>query len=81
MTVSTAQDELARQCKVRFCVRNLLQFYFSVTSSVDGTNVSLQEYDDLLLVCQQRLQAQGVPLYKFPFRSSEQILIGPSPKN
>lgn len=81
MTVSAAQDELVRQCKVRLCFRNLLQFYSPVASRIDETNVSLQEYDDLLLVCQQRLQAQGLPLYEFPFRSSEQILNGPSSKN
>ncbi|KAF3688174.1 Growth arrest-specific protein 8 [Channa argus] len=40
-----------------------------------------KEYDDLLSTCQERLKALGVPLYEFPFRPSEQILAGPTPKH
>ncbi|XP_030587859.1 dynein regulatory complex subunit 4 [Archocentrus centrarchus] len=39
-----------------------------------------KEYDKLLQTCRERLQAQGVPLYDFPFRSAQQILEGPPPR-
>lgn len=36
----------------------------------------LQEYDDLLQTCRDRLAASGVPLHDFPFKSSKWILGG-----
>ncbi|XP_026215142.1 dynein regulatory complex subunit 4-like [Anabas testudineus] len=55
--------------------------HVTISSLQDDLVRQCKDYDDLLLTCQQRLRAQGVPLYEFPFRSSEQILNGPSPKN
>ncbi|AWP05078.1 putative growth arrest-specific protein 8-like [Scophthalmus maximus] len=40
-----------------------------------------QEYDQLLTTCAERLSARGVPLYDFPFRTSQQILNAPPAKN
>ena len=40
----------------------------------------LQEYDDLLQTCTERLKALGVSDYDFPFRTTDQILNGPTPK-
>ncbi|KAF0036964.1 hypothetical protein F2P81_009838 [Scophthalmus maximus] len=40
-----------------------------------------QEYDQLLTTCAERLSARGVPLYDFPFRTSQQILNAPPAKH
>ncbi|XP_070711656.1 dynein regulatory complex subunit 4-like [Pempheris klunzingeri] len=37
-----------------------------------------KEYDDLLQACKEKLTALGVPLHDFHFRSSQQILGGPT---